>query len=144
MQRRVPFTCCNYRNFIKRGLDVVRGRGRHQADWSISKPGLPEVEPRPNSEAIFDGHRLGRESDSGDPMRPLMWVSKSHAKLAEALSALGHEIKKSSIPKLLGMLKYSRQVNRKTLGGSSHPDRDAQFAIASDVVTSITSSVKAK
>jgi hypothetical protein len=24
------------------------------------------------------------------------------------LSALGHEIKKSSIPKLLGMLKYSR------------------------------------
>ena len=63
----------------------------------------------------------------GDPMRPLLWVSKSHAKLAEALSGLGHEIKKSSIPKLLGMLKYSRQVNRKTLGGSSHPDRDAQF-----------------
>jgi hypothetical protein len=25
------------------------------------------------------------------------------------------------------LLKYRRQVNRKTLGGSSHPDRDAQF-----------------
>jgi hypothetical protein len=71
--------------------------------------------------------QLVEPATMGDPMRPLLWVSKSHAKLAEALSALGHEIKKSSIPKLLGMLKYSRQVNRKTLGGSSHPDRDAQF-----------------
>jgi len=71
--------------------------------------------------------RLVEPATMGDPMRPLLWVSKSHAKLAEALSAMGHKIKKSSIPKLLGMLKYSRQVNRKTLGGSSHPDRDAQF-----------------
>jgi hypothetical protein len=71
--------------------------------------------------------RLVEPATMGDPMRPLMWVSKSHAKLAEALSAMGHKIKKSSIPKLLGLLKYSRQVNRKTLGGSSHPDRDAQF-----------------
>jgi hypothetical protein len=28
---------------------------------------------------------------------------------------------------LLGKLKYRRQVNRKTPGGSSNPDRDAQF-----------------
>jgi hypothetical protein len=71
--------------------------------------------------------QLVEPATMGDPMRPLLWVSKSHAKLAEALSAMGHKIKKSSIPKLLGMLKYSRQVNRKTLGGASHPDRDAQF-----------------
>jgi hypothetical protein len=63
----------------------------------------------------------------GDPMCALLWVSKSHAKLAEALSAMGHKIKKSSILKLLGALQYRRQVNRKTLGGNSHPDRDAQF-----------------
>jgi Rhodopirellula transposase DDE domain len=67
------------------------------------------------------------QAGMGDPMRPLLWVSKSHAKLAEALFAMGHKIKKSSIPKLLGMLKYRRQVNRKTLTGSSHADRDAQF-----------------
>ena len=63
----------------------------------------------------------------GDPMRPLLWVSKSHAKLAQALRAIGHQIGKSSIPKLLGLLKYRRQVNRKTLEGSRDPDRDAQF-----------------
>jgi hypothetical protein len=70
----------------------------------------------------------------GDPMRPLLWVSKSHVKLAEALSAMGHKIKKSSIPKLLEMLKYRRQVNRKTLKGSNHPDRDAQFEPINEAV----------
>jgi hypothetical protein len=63
----------------------------------------------------------------GDPMRPLLWVSKSHAKLAAALCAMGHQIAARSIPKLLGLLKYRRQVNRKTLEGSRNPDRDAQF-----------------
>ena len=47
----------------------------------------------------------------GDPMRPLLWVSESHAKLAAALRALGHPIGKSTIPKLLGLLGYRRQVN---------------------------------
>ncbi len=28
----------------------------------------------------------------GDPMRPLRWVSKSHAKLAAALCEMGHQI----------------------------------------------------
>jgi hypothetical protein len=63
----------------------------------------------------------------GDPMRPLLWVSKSHEKLAAALREMGHKIRKSSIPKLLGLLKYRRQGNRKTLEGSRNPDRNAQF-----------------
>ena len=63
----------------------------------------------------------------GDPMRPLMWVSKSHAKLAAALREMGHKIADSSLPKLLGLLEYRRQVNRKTLEGSHNPDRNAQF-----------------
>lgn len=60
-------------------------------------------------------------------MRPLLWVSKSHEKRAAALRDWGHKIRKSSIPKLLGLLKYRRQVNRKTLEGSRSPDRNAQF-----------------
>ncbi len=63
----------------------------------------------------------------GDPMRPLMWVSKSHVKLAAALREMGHKIADSSIPKLLGVLKYRRQANRKALEGSHNCDRDAQF-----------------
>jgi hypothetical protein len=87
------------------------------------RPALSESDPT----LLESLRQLLEPATMGDPMRPLLWVSKSHAKLAEALCALGHKIKKSSIPKLLGVLKYSRQVNRKTLGGSSHPDRDAQF-----------------
>jgi len=76
---------------------------------------------------LEDLRRLLEPATKGDPMRPLLWVSKSHAKLAAALCAMGHRIAKSSIPKLLGLLQYRRQVNRKTLEGSRNPDRDAQF-----------------
>ena len=76
---------------------------------------------------LDDLRRLLEPATMGDPMRPLLWVSKSHAKLADALRAMGHRLAKSSIPKLLGLLQYRRQVNRKTLEGSRNPDRDAQF-----------------
>ena len=76
---------------------------------------------------LEDLRQMLEPATMGDPMRPLLWVSKSHAKLAAALCAMGHQIAKSSIPKLLGLLKYRRQVNRKTLEGSHNPDRDAQF-----------------
>ena len=63
----------------------------------------------------------------GDPMRPLLWVSKSHDKVADALQKQGHEISASSVKRLLPTLGYSRQSNRKADEGSKHPDRNAQF-----------------
>ena len=63
----------------------------------------------------------------GDPMRPLLWVSKSHGKLAAALRDMGHGVSASRIPQLLERLGYRRQVNRKSKDGGRHPDRDAQF-----------------
>jgi len=86
-------------------------------------PTLIEKDP-----ALLEALRqLLEPATMGDPTRPLMWVSKSHAKLAAALRETGHKIADSSVPKLLGLLKYSRQVNRKTLEGSRNPDRNAQF-----------------
>ena len=76
---------------------------------------------------LEDLRQLLEPATLGDPMRPLRWVSKSHAKLAAALLTKGHQIAKSSIPKLLERLEYRRQVNRKTLEDSRNPDRDAQF-----------------
>jgi len=61
-------------------------------------------------------------------MRPLLWVSKSHQKLAVALAALGYPISAPTVAKLLvDALGFRRQVNRKTQEGANHPDRDAQF-----------------
>jgi hypothetical protein len=37
--------------------------------------------------------RLLAPTTMGDPMCPLLWVSKSHAKLADALCAMGPETK---------------------------------------------------
>jgi hypothetical protein len=64
----------------------------------------------------------------GDPMRALLWVSKSHQKLAAALVGWGYTISATTVATLLvDALGFRRQVNRKTQEGASHPDRDAQF-----------------
>ena len=77
---------------------------------------------------VADLQRLAEPMTMGDPMRPLKWVSKSPAKLAEALRESGHEVSPNTVSKLLETkLEYSRQVNRKTHEGAGNPDRNAQF-----------------
>jgi hypothetical protein len=76
---------------------------------------------------LEDLRRLIEPATLGSPMRPLLWVSKSCAKLSAALRQLGHKVSTSSIRRLLPRLGYSRQSNRKAEEGSHHPDRDAQF-----------------
>jgi hypothetical protein len=63
----------------------------------------------------------------GDPMRPLIWVSKSMDKLAAALTEIGHPVSADTVHKELVKLGFSRQFNRKVDEGSRHPDRNAQF-----------------
>ena len=41
---------------------------------------------------LDDLGRIIEPATRGDPMRPLLWVSKSHEKLAVALKKLGHKI----------------------------------------------------
>jgi transposase len=63
----------------------------------------------------------------GDPTSLLRWTCKSAAQLAAALQAQGHPVSERTVNRLLHDLGYSLQSNRKTLEGSTHPDRDAQF-----------------
>ena len=70
----------------------------------------------------------------GDPMSPLRWTCKSLRKLARELQARGHQVSHRLVADLLHELDYSLQANRKTIEGSSHPDRDAQFAYLNDRV----------
>jgi hypothetical protein len=76
---------------------------------------------------IEDLRRTVEPATLGDPIRPLLWVSKSHDKLAVALQKEGHKISANSVRRLLPSLGYSRQSNRKADEGSRHPDRNAQF-----------------
>jgi hypothetical protein len=63
----------------------------------------------------------------GDPMSPIQWTAKSVAKLKEALLSQGHHLGDTAIRKRLHAMGFSLRANKKTIEGSSHEDRDAQF-----------------
>lgn len=74
-----------------------------------------------------DLERLVEPTARGDPESPLRWTCKSVRKLAEELRRQGHQTSPRMVAELLHGLGYSLQGNRKTLEGSAHPDRNAQF-----------------
>jgi hypothetical protein len=74
-----------------------------------------------------DLERLVEPVTRGDPESPLRWTCKSLRVLAEELRRLGHQISYRVVGEELRELGYSLQANRKTMEGTSHPDRDAQF-----------------
>ena len=80
--------------------------------------------------------RLVEPATLGDPMRPLIWVSKSLTKLASALKAMGHRVCPETVRGELLKLGFSRQGNRKADEGSRHADRDAQFEYINATVMS--------
>jgi DDE family transposase len=77
---------------------------------------------------IRDLEALIEPTTRGDPQSPLRWTCKSTRNLAEALGLRGHQVSSPTVALLLKDLGYSLQGNRKTREGSSHADRDAQFA----------------
>jgi hypothetical protein len=63
----------------------------------------------------------------GDPESPLRWTCKSVRQLTAELKRMKHQTSHRMVAELLHEMDYSLQANSKTLEGSSHPDRDAQF-----------------
>ena len=63
----------------------------------------------------------------GDPMKPLLWTSKSVRHIQEEIKTYGYKASHELIRQILQAQDYSLQTNRKTKEGGEHPDRDAQF-----------------
>ena len=63
----------------------------------------------------------------GDPMRPLLWTSRSLRHLVTALANKGHNVSPTLVGDLLRGMGYSLQANSKTREGDQHIDRNAQF-----------------
>ena len=78
---------------------------------------------------------LVRPTERGDPVSPLRWTCLSLRQLEAALKARGHQASHMVVGTLLKAEGFSLQANRKTLEGSSHPDRDAQFGHISQSVS---------
>jgi DDE family transposase len=114
------------RSTINRGEDdldaepLVKGRVRRPGG---GRRAVAEKDPG----LVAALQRLIEPATLGDPMRPLLWVSKSMDKLARSLTAMGHKVGADTVRKELSKLGFSRQHNRKTDEGARHPDRDAQF-----------------
>jgi hypothetical protein len=98
------------------------GGGRKKA--TVTDPGLAAA-----IEALV-------EPDArGDPESPLRWTLKSTRRLAEVLSAGGHQASSRTVAQVLEKeLGFSLQANRKTVEGKQHPDRDAQFRYINEQV----------
>ena len=74
-----------------------------------------------------DLENLVQPTERGEPENPLRWTCKSVRRLAKELKEMGHQTSHRMVAELLHEMGYSLQANSKTLEGSSHPDRDAQF-----------------
>ena len=123
------------RSTIGYGLREMRGQVADAAPGCVRREGAG----RPSATAkqptlLADLESLVDPETRGDPMSPLRWTTKSLRKLAAALREMGHKVGKTVVSNLLHDLGYSLQANRKTLEGSSHPDRDAQFKHIAETV----------
>jgi hypothetical protein len=99
---------------IKKGKIRKAGGGRKK---------VTEKDPKLKA----DLERLVEATTRGDPESPLRWTCKSLRTLADELKAQGHKVSYPVVGNLLHDLDYSLQGNVKTLEGSQHADRNAQF-----------------
>jgi Rhodopirellula transposase DDE domain len=125
-------------NTIRRGLAELLERQAHPEapmDQRVRRPGggrksLTLIDP----ELLASLEQLVDPMTRGDPESPLRWTCKSTTQLADALSRQGHALSPRTVGRLLNDAGYSLQSNRKTVEGSSHPDRNAQFLLISRTV----------
>ena len=112
---------------IKKGCNELES-GESLSDDKIRVPGggrKKVVDKDPT--VVSDLETLIEPTSRGDPESPLRWTSKSTRKLAEELKKMGHKVSHSRVADMLRVLGYSLQANKKTIEGTSHPDRDQQF-----------------
>ncbi|MEO8953842.1 MAG: ISAzo13 family transposase [Ktedonobacteraceae bacterium] len=82
-----------------------------------------QEEHDPSLQADLEAHL----DPKGDPMSLVRWTTKSVAKLVKALASQGHQLGETALRKRLHAMGYSLRANKKTIEGTSHEDRDAQF-----------------
>src|SRR5712691_9221183 len=117
------------RRAIRAGALELKARGpRAVADGRIRRPGggrKRTIDQDPT--LVADLEKLIEPTTRGDPESPLRWTCKSVRRLATELTRQGHRTSHRMVAVLLRQRGYSLQGNRKTIEGTRHPDRNAQF-----------------
>jgi hypothetical protein len=118
-------------NTIRKGLEELAVRDENPdapVELGLRKAGAGRkrhTESDPQLLQALEG--LVEPTTRGDPESPLRWTLKSTTQLAQELTRQKHPVSPRTVGRLLNDLEYSLQGNRKTLEGSAHPDRNAQF-----------------
>jgi hypothetical protein len=106
---------------LESGVGKLPG-GRVRVEGGGRKP-AEEIDPGLLSALMA----LVEPDERGDPQSPLRWTTKSLRHLAEELTRQKHPVSAPTVGRLLKRAGFSLQGNAKTLEGTQHPDRDAQF-----------------
>ena len=109
-------------NYLPLGMTRKKGGGRKK-----------EIDKNPELVKVL--MNLIDSSTRGEPDSPLLWTTKSLRKLSSELKAMGYNVSRELVSRILKSQGYSLQSNRKTNEGKSHPDRDAQFQYISNQVS---------
>ena len=116
------------RRAIRRGLRELHERAGPGGTGRIRQPGGGRKRTRDKDPTLQrDLEQLVEPTTRGDPESPLRWTCKSVRQLAAELQRQGHRASHQLVSELLQELGYSLQANGKTVEGTSHPDRNAQF-----------------
>jgi hypothetical protein len=115
------------RSTIYRGFSDVRNKVT-PPPGRIRKEGAGRKKKAVEDPTILDDlKRLVEPETRGDPMRILLWTTRSLRNLARVLAKKRHKVSPTVVGNLLRELHYSLQANSKTQEGAQHIDRDAQF-----------------
>jgi hypothetical protein len=118
------------RNSIKQGLKELSNKGERvviSATRIRKVGGGRKASVKQDKKLRIALEKLVEPSTLGDPESPLRWTCKSLRQLESELRAQGFSVSHTSIGNMLKGIGYSLQGNQKTLEGSKHPDRNAQF-----------------
>jgi hypothetical protein len=115
-------------NTVRKGLAELDDPDPLAVERVRSEGGGRKPAVQDDPQLLDDLRALVGDEARGDPERVLLWTSKSLRTLARELGVQGHRVGKDVVGRLLkGRLGFSLQSARKTLEGTQHPDRDAQF-----------------
>jgi transposase len=114
--------------------ELLRGAGAGFSDRTRKEGGGRKRTVAQDPTLRTDLESLIEPTTRGHPESPLRWTCKSVRKLSDELNQMGHKTSHRMVAELLHEMNYSLQANRKTLEGTSHPDRNGQFEYICDRV----------
>ena len=110
------------RSTIYRGLADIRDHVAAPTGYVRKPGGGRKKKSIEDATLLTDLKRLVESATRGDPMRPLLWTTRSLRNLADELKRKGHHVCPTVVGGLLREMGYSLQANSKTREGGQHID----------------------